>query len=250
MSAKLTVSLRAKQFSINGSGLAVLGPSEFEIEAGEFVSLLGPSGCGKTTLLRLLLGLDRDFHGDLQLAGKRIEGPGLDRGAVFQEPRLLPWMTVYDNIRFAIKSHGDSAGRHDRVSRLIDTVGLRGFESAWPAQLSGGMAQRAALARALVNVPQLLLLDEPLGALDGITRMQMQSEILAVLARERTTTLLVTHDMDEAVFMSDRVLIMTPRPGRVLAELRIPLPRGRNRQDTEFIRLRSELMRRFYELIA
>lgn len=250
MSAKLTVALRGKQFSMNGSGFPVLAPNEFEVKPGEFVSVLGPSGCGKTTLLRLVLGLDRDYEGDLRLDGNPITGPGLDRGAVFQEPRLLPWMGVYDNIRFAMKAGLDRSTQHARVSRLIETVGLTGFESTWPAQLSGGMAQRVALARALVNVPQLLLLDEPFGSLDSLTRMQMQLELLNILARERTTTLLVTHDMDEAVFLSDRVLIMTPRPGRVAAELAVPLSRPRDRQSPAFIELRSELMRRFYELLG
>lgn len=249
MAAKLTVDLDRKAFRLNGAELEALGPNRFDVQPGEFIGLLGPSGCGKTTLFRLVLGLDRDFEGRLLLGDEPITGPGLDRGAAFQEPRLMPWLTVEQNVRFAIPGHDRTDGSRRRVAELLELVGLSDFRKAWPAQLSGGMAQRVALARALVNVPQVLLADEPFGALDSLTRMRMQDELLRILAKERTTTVLVTHDIDEAVYLCDRILVMAPRPGRVVDEVVVGLPRPRRRDDAAFVRLRAELMNRFYDAI-
>lgn len=249
MAAKLTVDIHHKAFRLNGRQLEAIGRNEFVVEPSEFVGLLGPSGCGKTTFLRLALGLDRDYEGRLLLADRPIEGPGLDRGAVFQEPRLMPWLNVEQNVRFAIPKQDRAPAAHQRVADLLELVGLSDFRKAWPSQLSGGMAQRVSLARALVNVPQLLLLDEPFGALDSLTRLRMQDELLRILARERTTTVLVTHDIDEAVFLCDRILVMSSRPGRVVDEVAVGLPRPRRRDDAEFMRLRAELMNSFYDAI-
>lgn len=249
MAATLSVDIKCKYYQLNGGPLEVLGHNSFEVQAGEFVSLLGPSGCGKTTLLRLILGLDQDYEGVLTLDQRPIKGPGLDRGAVFQEPRLLPWLNVHKNIRFAVPAKAQD-DQHRRVDELIRLVGLYEFRKVWPNQLSGGMAQRVALARALVNVPEVLVLDEPFGALDSITRMRMQDELLRVLAEEPTTTLLVTHDIDEAVYLSDRILIMTSRPGRVVEEVIVEPQRPRKRNDPLFTQLRADLMNRFYNLIG
>jgi len=250
MAAKLTVDITSKVFRLNGHELEVLGRNKFTVEPTALVGLLGPSGCGKTTFLHLVLGLDLDYEGQLHLNGHSISGPGLDRGAVFQEPRLLPWLTVEQNVLFAAPGAEGRKHARKRVAELLDLVGLKEFATAWPSQLSGGMAQRVALARALVNVPQLLVLDEPLGALDSITRMRMQDELLRVFARERTTTVLVTHDIDEAVYLCDTILVMSARPGRVVDEIVVGLSRPRRRDDPAFTRLRAELMNRFYGAMA
>lgn len=215
------------------------------IRQGEFVCIVGSSGCGKSTLLRIIAGLENGYQGSVRLGGARIAGPGLDRGMVFQEHRLLPWLTVEQNVTFGLK--GKSAGEHAGVVREhLDLVGLAGFAKAHPHQLSGGMAQRVAIARALVNQPQLLLLDEPFGALDALTRIQMQQEILRIWEAERTTMILVTHDIDEAIFLGDRVVIMSSRPGTVKRTVPIDLPRPRDRSSYEFVQIRREIYQEFF----
>src|ERR1044071_3536059 len=185
------------------------------IAAREFVSLVGPSGCGKSTLLRLSAGLDRPTTGELQVGQNPITGPSAERGLVFQDPNLFPWLTVRGNIQAGLVARRLLHQNKEEVIEFMRLVGLETFERAYPHHLSGGMAQRVALARALINHPKVLLLDEPLGALDAFTRMRMQDEVLRLWEARGTTILLVTHDIDEAIYMSDRILIMSPRPGRI-----------------------------------
>jgi ABC-type nitrate/sulfonate/bicarbonate transport system ATPase subunit len=212
------------------------------IGAGELVSILGPSGCGKSTLLRLIAGLDVPSSGALWVGAAPITGPSAERGLVFQNPNLFPWLTVRGNIQSGLVARGLLHQKRHEVDEFMRLVGLEGFANAYPHHLSGGMAQRAALARALINHPKIILLDEPLGALDAFTRMRMQDEVLRLWEARGTTMLLVTHDIDEAIYMSDRIVLMTPRPGRVERTIPVPLDRPRQRSSPEFLHLRGEIL--------
>jgi ABC-type nitrate/sulfonate/bicarbonate transport system ATPase subunit len=219
-----------------------LEPTDLRIAPGEFVSLIGPSGCGKTTLLRLIAGLDTPTMGTLSLDDQVITAPHYSRGCVFQDPMLFPWRDVWHNVATGLEARGILAKRHDDVNAFLALVGLRDFAHSYPHQLSGGMAQRVALARALVNHPRVLLMDEPLGALDALTRMTMQGEILRLWDTHRMTVLFITHDIDEALYLSDRVLVMTERPGRIRADIPVDLPRPRTRHTPEFLAYRDRLL--------
>jgi NitT/TauT family transport system ATP-binding protein len=199
----------------------------FRIDRGEFVSLVGPSGCGKTTLLRVLGGLVEPDSGEITLQGHRLSGPHPDIGMVFQQANLLPWRTVVDNILLPMEIQGVGTEGKTRAEQVLHLVGLEKYGNSLPRELSGGMQQRVAIARALVHDPQILLMDEPFGALDAITREQMNLELLRIWRESRKTILFVTHSIQEALFLSDRVLVMTARPGRIQAEFPIPLPRPR-----------------------
>jgi ABC-type nitrate/sulfonate/bicarbonate transport system ATPase subunit len=212
------------------------------IAPGELVSLVGPSGCGKSTLLRLIAGLDTPDFGELLVGSQAICEPSAERGLVFQDPNLFPWLTVRRNIEAGLVARRVLRERRNEVGEFMRLVGLEAFADAYPHHLSGGMAQRVALARALINHPKVLLLDEPLGALDAFTRMRMQDEVLRLWENRRTTMLLVTHDIDEAIYMSDRIMIMTQRPGRIDREIDIDLVRPRDRTSESFLRLRSEIL--------
>jgi ABC-type nitrate/sulfonate/bicarbonate transport system ATPase subunit len=212
------------------------------VGAGEMVSLIGPSGCGKSTLLRLIAGLDAPTTGELRIGNQRITGPSADRGLMFQDANLFPWLSVRRNIQSGLVARGLLRERGHEVEEFLHLVGLDGFADVYPHQLSGGMAQRAALARALVNHPRVLLLDEPLGALDQFTRMRMQDEVLRVWQARGATMLLVTHDIDEAIYMSDRIAIVTPRPGRIERVIEVRLPRPRQRSNREFMELRASIL--------
>jgi sulfonate transport system ATP-binding protein len=212
------------------------------IAAGELVSLVGPSGCGKSTLLRLIAGLDTPDLGELLVGSEAICEPSAERGLVFQDPNLFPWLTVRRNIEAGLVARRVLREKRNEVGEFMRLVGLEAFADAYPHHLSGGMAQRVALARALINHPKVLLLDEPLGALDAFTRMRMQDEVLRLWENRRTTMLLVTHDIDEAIYMSDRIMIMTQRPGRIDREIDINLVRPRDRTSESFLRLRSEIL--------
>lgn len=212
------------------------------VAAGELASLIGPSGCGKSTLLRLIAGLDVADSGELLIGSESITEPSAERGLVFQDPNLFPWLTVRRNIQAGLVARGALRGKRHEVDEFIRLVGLETFANAYPHHLSGGMAQRAALARALINHPKVLLLDEPLGALDAFTRMRMQDEVLRLWQSRRTTMLLVTHDIDEAIYMSDRIMIMTPRPGRIERIMSVELNRPRQRSSEDFLRLRSDIL--------
>jgi len=221
--------------------VALAGVS-LSIGPGELVSLIGPSGCGKSTLLRLIAGLDQPNSGELWIGNETISGPSAERGLVFQDPNLFPWLSVRRNIESGLVARGVLHQKRHETDEFMRLVGLETFGSAYPHHLSGGMAQRVALARALINHPKVLLLDEPLGALDAFTRMRMQDEVLRLWEARGTTMLLVTHDIDEAIYMSDRILIMTPRPGRIERAINIEMDRPRQRNSPEFLRLRSDIL--------
>ncbi|HJY20143.1 MAG TPA: ABC transporter ATP-binding protein [Chthoniobacterales bacterium] len=225
-----------------GTSRLALDGISFSIAAAELVSLVGPSGCGKSTLLRLVAGLDFPDTGEVLVGEERIVGPSAERGLVFQDPNLFPWLTVRRNIEAGLVARGVLRERRNEVDEFMRLVGLEAFANAYPHHLSGGMAQRVALARALINHPKVLLLDEPLGALDAFTRMRMQDEVLRLWENRRTTMLLVTHDIDEAIYMSHRILIMTPAPGRIDREIHIDLARSRDRTSESFLRFRSEIL--------
>ena len=208
----------------------------------ELVSLVGPSGCGKSTLLRLIAGLDSPNAGELRVGPESITAPSAERGLVFQDPNLFPWLTVRGNIEAGLVARGLLHEKQNEVDEFMRLVGLESFALSYPHHLSGGMAQRVALARALVNHPKVLLLDEPLGALDAFTRMRMQDEMLRLWEARGTTMLLVTHDIDEAIYMSDRIIIMTPRPGRIERAIEINLDRPRQRNSPEFLRIRGDIL--------
>ena len=226
-----------------GETITALSDIQLQIAPGSFTSLIGPSGCGKSTLLRLVAGLIQPDSGQVQLDGACVERPGSDRGFMFQEHTLFPWMTIYDNIAFGLRAQGVFKERSGEVQELINLVGLEGFEKYYPHQLSGGMCQRASLARALVGHPKVLLLDEPLGALDAFTRMNMQDEILRIWKEHNMTMIMVTHDVDEAVYLSDRIVVMTPRPGRITKTVDVQLAHPRARSSEDFLRYHAEVLR-------
>jgi sulfonate transport system ATP-binding protein len=238
-----------KQFVVDGAPLPVLRDLWLDVASGEFVTIVGASGCGKSTLLRLIAGLEREHAGTLLHDEQPITGTSLARGLVFQEHRLFPWLNVEANVRAALLNAGlPKAEQAARVQRHIDLVGLQGFEKAWPHQLSGGMAQRVAIARALVNRPQVLLLDEPFGALDAMTRARLQQELQHIWRTEGITMILVTHDVDEALFLGDRVVVMEPRPGRIRHVLNVDLHHPRERTSPVFADLKREVLAELGEL--
>jgi sulfonate transport system ATP-binding protein len=233
----------SKSFPLNGSHVEALRDVSLIVPAGAFVTLVGPSGCGKSTLLRLIAGLEVAYKGDIQVGGRPVRGPGLDRGMVFQDHRLFPWLSVERNVLLSLRNAPYSDAHKRKIVRdLLALVGLTGFEHAQPHQLSGGMSQRAAIARALAPQPDILLLDEPFGALDSLTRTRLQTEFLRIWRHEGITMLMVTHDVEEAVFLSDRVVVIEPRPGRVRRSIEIPFDRPRHRSDPAFIALKEEIL--------
>ena len=231
-----------KQFWINGAPLPVLQGIDLTVAPGEFLTLVGTSGCGKSTLLRLIAGLDAAGSGEIVCNGAAVSGPGLDRGIVFQEPRLFPWLTVAGNVELGLlNAPVDTAARRRSVAEHVGLVGLGGFADVYPHELSGGMAQRTAIARGLVGRPGILLLDEPFGALDALTRARLQGELLRIWAHERITMVLVTHDVEEAVQLGDRVVVLSPRPGRIAEVVDVDVPHPRARTDPRLLRLRAEV---------
>lgn len=241
----MTLAIRdvTKRFGPGTAALTALDRVSIDVVPGEFLVLVGASGCGKSTLLRLISGLDTDYEGDVLHEGSRIAGTSLSRGIVFQDHRLFPWATVEQNIALALENADLPPGEKRRaVADHIALVGLSGFEKAFPHQLSGGMAQRAAIARGLVARPGLLLLDEPFGAVDALTRAHLQTELQRIWEQEGITMILVTHDVEEAVFLADRVVVMSPRPGRIARIVDIDVPRPRHRADRDFSRYRAEIL--------
>ena len=233
----------SKSFALNAAEVEALRDVSLVVDPGAFVTLVGPSGCGKSTLLRLIAGLDAADSGNIRVGGRPVHGPGLDRGMVFQDHRLFPWLTVERNILLSLrKAPYPESHKREIVRDLIALVGLTGFEHAQPHQLSGGMSQRAAIARALAPSPDVLLLDEPFGALDSLTRTHLQTEFLRIWRHEGITMLMVTHDVEEAVFLSDRVVVIEPRPGRIKRSIDIPLEKPRRRSDPAFIALKEEIL--------
>jgi len=233
----------SKRFAVAGEIVQALEDIDLSVSPGEFITIVGASGCGKSTLLRLLVGLESDYEGDIRLDGQRITRPDLDRAIVFQEHRLLPWLTAEGNVALGLLKSDLSAEQKRRAVREhLELVGLGAFARAYPSQLSGGMAQRVAIARALVNRPRILLLDEPLGALDALTRARLQEELLRIVRHEGVTAILVTHDVDEAVYLGDRIVVMQPHPGRIAAILPVPLSYPRSRSDPAFVALRDRVL--------
>ncbi len=217
-----------------------------EMQSGEFVSLVGPSGCGKSTILRLVAGLITPTLGHVTVDGKEVDGPSPQRGLVFQNPTLFPWLTVEKNISFSLDMQGATVGKAEKVKHMLEITGLEKFRNDYPAQLSGGMAQRVALVRTLINEPEILLLDEPLGALDAFTRMNMQDEILNIWTQRRQLALMVTHSIDEAVYMGTRVLVMEANPGRIVADIKISEDFPRDRSSASFVEYRNEILNKLH----
>jgi ABC-type nitrate/sulfonate/bicarbonate transport system ATPase subunit len=225
--------------------MLALSATDLDVAENDFITILGPSGCGKSTLLRIVAGLDRQTAGEVLLDGRRIDGPGADRGMVFQSYTLFPWLTVRDNVCFGLREKGLPREQQlERAQAFLAKVGLQGFEHHYPKQLSGGMQQRTAIARALANEPRILLMDEPFGALDHQTRELMQELLLGIWEAQKKTVLFVTHDIDEAVFMASRVVVMSARPGRIKLDRRVELPHPRHysvKTSAAFAALKSEL---------
>ncbi|MDF2877468.1 MAG: transporter ATP-binding protein [Clostridia bacterium] len=230
----------------SGNEIEALQGINLEINQGEFVSLIGPSGCGKTTLMRLIAGLDEPQSGKLYLDDEVIAGTNYERGYVFQQANLFPWETIENNIGAGLKARKIFKQRKGEVEHYIKVAGLVGFEKSYPHQVSGGMAQRASLVRALINNPKVLLLDEPLGALDSFTRYDLQDKLIEMWQERKTTMILVTHDVDEAVYLSDRIVIMSPRPGRIEEVVEVKLERPRARNDERFLKLRTEILEKLH----
>lgn len=236
----------SKSFTLNGAALPVLRDLNLYIRPGESLAVVGPSGCGKTTLLRVLAGLEAPDSGQVRIDGRPVQGVGAERAIIFQEPRLLPWLTVLGNVAFGLEARGIPKTEAEAQARqYIRLVGLAEFEGAFPAQLSGGMAQRVGIARALAVQPEILLLDEPLGALDAMTRITMQDELARVWREKEVTMIPVTHDLEEAIVLADRVLVMPREKGAPSRLIEIDLPRPRDRSEARFVATRRRLMAEF-----
>jgi ABC-type nitrate/sulfonate/bicarbonate transport system ATPase subunit len=233
-----------------GNPLYALKDVNIAIEKGEFVSIVGPSGCGKTTLLRLIAGLDRPQSGTLSIDGAEIAGAGYERGYIFQQATLFPWATVYENVATGLKARKVYKQHKERVQEYISMIGLGGFENSYPHEISGGMAQRVAIIRSLINEPKVLLLDEPLGALDAFKRMELQELLRDVWKKTGTTMVMVTHDVDEAISLSERIVIMSPRPGRIVDIIGIELGNVRERTGDDFIAIRKKILESLHLILS
>ncbi|MFC3746015.1 ABC transporter ATP-binding protein [Paenibacillus sp. GCM10012306] len=241
--ALLSITNLNKRFETAGGSVQALHNVDLNVQQGEFITVIGPSGCGKSTLLRIIAGLDSGYTGNVTLEGSEIGGPGIDKGFIFQEHRLFPWLTVEKNIASDLSLRNHEV--RQRVDELIELVKLKGFEKSYPRELSGGMAQRVAIARALLRSPKILLLDEPFGALDAFTRAHMQSVLLDIWRTNKTTMIFVTHDIDEAVFLGNRVVILEPRPGKIRQIVPIDLPYPRKKTTSSFQELRLRVLNQF-----
>lgn len=233
----------SKTYTTNHHDLTVLENINLDIQPGEFISIVGSSGCGKSTLLRLLVGLESQYQGQIVIAGENITGTSLNRGIVFQDHRLFPWLSVKENIRVALHQSQLSRTEEDKlIDEHLELVKLTNFKDAFPSQLSGGMNQRVAIARSLVNRPQILLLDEPFGALDALTRQNLQDELQRIWQTEKITMIIVTHDVEEAVFLGDRVVVMQPHPGRIKRIVNVPVPHPRKREDVRLTNIKNNIL--------
>ncbi|ASA24223.1 ABC transporter ATP-binding protein [Paenibacillus donghaensis] len=241
--ALLSIARLNKQFETAAGPVHALHNVDLQVQEGELITVIGPSGCGKSTLLRIIAGLDLGYTGSVTLEGAEIGGPGVDKGFIFQEHRLFPWLTVEKNIAADLPLGKPEIRR--KVDELISLVKLNGFEKSYPRELSGGMAQRVSIARALLRNPKVLLLDEPFGALDAFTRAHMQSVLLDIWRANRTTMIFVTHDIDEAVFLGSRVVVLEPRPGKIRSIVPIDLPYPRKKSNISFQELRLKVMNVF-----
>lgn len=247
MPGKLEIKNLSKIFEDKNQKLEVLNDINITITEGEFISILGSSGCGKSTLLRIIAGLETNYSGAVLLDGEPITKPSVDKGFVFQDHRLFPWLTVEQNIGYGIPDK--QPDKKDLIKEMIKLVGLEGFEKSLPKQLSGGMAQRTAIARALANKPKVLLLDEPFGALDAMTRINMQEEILKIWDVEKITIILVTHDIEEAVYLGDRVVVLSNRPGQIKKICKVDMARPRDRVNNDFVVEKRKIYYEFFEEI-
>jgi len=235
-----------KEYKIEKDNIQVLKDINLEIESGDIVSIIGGSGCGKSTLLRLIAGLEKPSDGTVSLDNVQVEKPSLDVGVLFQESRLLPWESAWKNILFGLPEGFDKKQGRELVDRYIKLVGLQGFEKALPSQLSGGMQKRVAIARTLINSPHVLLLDEPFGALDAFTKMNLQEEIVRIWKEQKMTTVLVTHDIDEAIFMGNKVIIMSAKPGVIKTVIDVELPEPRSRVGDDFEYIKKKVYKEFF----
>ncbi|MGN0639927.1 MAG: ABC transporter ATP-binding protein [Oscillospiraceae bacterium] len=243
----LSINHLKKDFVIKGSTVEVLKDVNLDIKHGEFISLIGLSGCGKSTVLKLITNLEDPTRGEILIDGEPVKGPSEKVSMIFQEPRLFPWLNVEENIEFTISKNIPKKKRKEIAEKHIELVGLKGFEKAVPSQLSGGMQQRVSIARGLATNPEILLLDEPFGALDAFTRINMQEEILKIWEKEKTTMIMVTHDIDEAIYLSDRIVVLSAKPGVIKDDISITLPRPRDRSSIDFMNIRRKVMLALYE---
>ena len=234
-----------KTFETENGVVQALENINLDIGPGEFVSIVGASGCGKSTLLKMMLGLENPTEGQITIGSRTVTKPSVDVGMVFQEARLYPWLNIEKNIEFGAPENMSKEEKRKKAKKYIDLVNLDGFEQAYPSQLSGGMQQRAGIARALIGNPEVLLLDEPFGALDAFTRITMQNEVLRVWEHEHKTMVLVTHDIDEAIFLSDRIVILSDRPGSVKEIIPVNLSRPRDRSSNSFLEIRKKILMSF-----
>jgi len=243
---KLVINQLNKNFNVDGKSVNILNDINLNINKGEFVAIVGHSGCGKSTLLKIIAGLLDYDDGNVTLDNKKITKPDIDRGMVFQEHRLFPWLTIKENLGIGLDKL-DNKKKEEIISEHLKLVKLEGFENVYPHQLSGGMSQRAAIARALVNAPKVLLLDEPFGALDALTKIILQEEILKIWEKEKTTMIMVTHDIEEAVYLADRIVVMSARPGKIKEIVKVDLGRNRDRGSADFARIKKRILSHFFE---
>lgn len=246
----LTITGLNKVFTVDDKDIEVLDNIGLDVGQGEFISIVGASGCGKSTLLRIIGGLEDYTDGVVASGGKEVHGPSGHIGMIFQESRLFPWLKIADNIAFGIGKENrkrlSKKAQAELVQKYLELVNLVGFENAYPHQLSGGMQQRISIARALIENPDILLLDEPFGALDALTRINMQNEVLHIWEKEKKTMILVTHDIDEAIFLSDRIVVMSNRPGHIKKIIDVKMSRPRDRSSFDFIKIRTEIFKIFF----
>ncbi|WP_017211088.1 ABC transporter ATP-binding protein [Clostridium beijerinckii] len=243
---KLVINHLNKNFNVDGKSVNILNDINLNINEGEFVAIVGHSGCGKSTLLKIIAGLLDYDDGNVTLDSRKITKPDIDRGMVFQEHRLFPWLTIKENLAIGLDKL-DNKNKEEIISEHLKLVKLEGFENVYPHQLSGGMSQRAAIARALVNAPEVLLLDEPFGALDALTKIMLQEEILKIWEKEKTTMIMVTHDIEEAVYLADRIVVMSARPGKIKEVVKVDLGRSRDRGSADFARIKKRILSHFFE---
>lgn len=246
MGKTLSIQNVNKSFTVDGQKVDVLKDINLEVQEGEFIAIVGHSGCGKSTLLKIIAGLEKNDTGLVTVDGKEVNGPGMDRGMVFQEHRLFPWMSIEKNVQLGLK--GLSKEEKTKLSdQYLELVKLSEFKKAYPSQLSGGMSQRAAIARSLVSQPEVLLLDEPFGALDALTKIELQEELLKIRERFHNTMLMVTHDIEEAVYLADRIVVMSARPGRIKDVIKVELGTYRDRGGSDFAHYKKKIFDYFFE---
>ena len=246
MGKTLSIQNVNKSFTVDGQKVDVLKDINLEIREGEFIAIVGHSGCGKSTLLKIIAGLEKNDTGLVTVDGNEVKGPGMDRGMIFQEHRLFPWMSIEKNVQLGLKGLGKEE-KTKLSDQYLELVKLSEFKKAYPSQLSGGMSQRAAIARSLVSQPEILLLDEPFGALDALTKIELQEELLKIRERFHNTMIMVTHDIEEAVFLADRIVVMSARPGRIKDVIKVELGKYRDRGGSDFGHYKKKIFDYFFK---